>query len=403
MKDYRLDFPLLKRRYNDRALVYFDNAATAPKPQVVIKAVNDYYNLHNANIHRGPNFLSEEATVLYEGARKKVADFIGADKEEIVFTAGATAGLNLIARAWGENNLKAGDIIALSRAEHHANIVPWLQLKEKIGVVLEYIDIKADGTFNELSLDKIFDQPRLRVLAITQASNVLGQFYDLRLILKRAQAQGVLTVVDAAQSVVHNPLAVHDLDCDFLVFSGHKLLAPSGVGVLYGRRDLLEKIPPFLGGGGMIAEVKEQSFTPLAEALRLEAGTPNIEGAIALGAACDYLQEISWPEIIKREEVLKDYFLEQLSSLSFVRLLGGNEGRLPLFALDLQGIHPHDAADLLGEKGIITRAGHHCAQPLHDSLGIGASLRASLSFYNTTAEIDVFFQALQSIKKSFSF
>jgi len=403
MKDYRLDFPLLKRKYNNQPLVYFDNAATAPKPQAVIAAVNDYYCLHNANVHRGPNFLSEEATLLYEGARKKVADFIGADKEEIIFTSGTTAGLNLLARAWGENNLKAGDIVALSRAEHHANIVPWLQLKEKLGIVLEYIDVKSDGAFDELSLDKIFEQPRLRVLSITQASNVLGQFYDLKSILARAQARGVLTIVDAAQSIAHRPLDVRFLNCDFLVFSGHKLFAPAGLGVLYGRRELLDKLPPFLGGGGMISEVKEQSFSPLADSLKLEAGTPNIEGAIALGAACDYLRGISWPEIIKREEVLVDYFFKKLEACDFVRLLGGKSGRLPLFALDLQGFHPHDAADLLGEQGIVTRAGHHCAQPLHDALEVSSSLRASLSFYNTTAEIDIFFHTLQSIKKSFSF
>ena len=402
MKDYRLDFPLLKRVYNNQALIYFDNAATTPKPQVVIDAVNDYYNLHNTNVHRGPNFLAEEATLLYEGARHKVADFIGSDQEEIVFTSGTTAGLNLLARAWGETNLQAGDIVALSQAEHHANIVPWLQLKEKIGIILQYIELNPDGTFNSESLDKIFAQPRLRVLAITQASNVLGQFYNLKSILERARTQGVLTIVDAAQSIAHQPLNVHDLNCDFLVFSGHKLFAPAGVGVLYGRRDLLEKLPPFFGGGGMITEVKEQSFTSLVGAAKLEAGTPNIEGVIALGAACDYLKTISWPEIIKREEILKNYFLEKLDTIDYARLLGGRDGRLPLFALDINGVHPHDAADLLGEQGIVTRAGHHCAQPLHDVLEINASLRVSLSFYNTTAEIDAFFRILQEIKKSFS-
>lgn len=402
MKDYNLDFPLLRRVYNNKSLVYFDNAATTPKPQAVIDAVNDYYNLHNANIHRGPNFLAEEATLLYEGARQKVAKFIGADTEEIIFTAGTTMGLNFLARVWGEANLKAGDIVVLSKAEHHANIVPWLQLKEKIGIVLQYIEINKDGTFKTESLNTIFDQPRLRVLAITQASNVLGQFYNLKPILERARIQGVLTIVDAAQSIAHQPLNVHDLACDFLVFSGHKLFAPTGVGVLYGRRKLLEKLDPFFGGGGMIAEVKEQSFLALEAPAKFEAGTPNIEGAIALGTACDYLLEISWSEIIKREQLLTGYFLKKLETLDFVHLLGGRAGRLPLFSLDLEGVHPHDAADLLGEEGIVTRAGHHCTQPLHDSLGINASLRVSLSFYNTVTEIDLFFKKLEQIRESFS-
>ncbi|MBN2884853.1 SufS family cysteine desulfurase [Patescibacteria group bacterium] len=398
MIDYRENFPLLRRIYAEHPLQYFDNAATAPKPQVVIDAVNDYYNLHNANVHRGPNFLAEEATTLYEDARLSVADFIGAQREEIIFTAGTTASINLVARSWGETNLKKGDVVALSRAEHHANIVPWLQLKEKIGIVLEYIDINEDGTFNTESLDKIFAQPKLRFLAITLASNVLGQYYDLKPIIKRAKSLGVISLVDAAQGISHRPLNVKELGADFLAFSGHKLFAPSGIGVLYGRQELLEDMSPFLGGGGMIAEVLEQSYLPAELPDKFEAGTPNIEGAIALGAAIKFIKKIGWTEIVSREKFLSDYFLEKIQELDFVQVLGGEVNRLPLFSLVLKDLHPHDVADLLGERGIIVRAGHHCAQTLHDYFQVPATLRASLSFYNTKEEIDYFINSLLEIK-----
>ncbi len=401
MIDYKSDFPLLARTYQNKNLVYFDNAATTPKPQVVIDAVNNYYSLHNANIHRGPNFLSEEATNLYEGARQLIADFIKAEKDEIVFTSGTTAGINLIARSWGEKNLRAGDVVALSRAEHHANIVPWLQLKEKIGIELMYIDLNADASFNQESIDKIFSNSRLRVLSITQASNVLGRYYNLSEIISRAKKMGVLTVIDAAQSVPHHSLNIKELDCDFLVFSGHKLFAPSGVGILYGRKEILEEMPPFLGGGNMISDVNINSFNTVAVPDKFEAGTPNIEGAIALGEACRYLQSIGYEEIQRREDILVNHFIHKLASENYIKLLGGSDNKIPLFALSLNGVHPHDAADLLGEQGIITRAGHHCAQPLHDYLNIPASLRVSLSFYNTIEEIDIFFNTIKEIHSSF--
>ncbi len=401
MLDHHSHFPLLKRLYEGQALQYFDNAATTPKPQMVIDAINDYYNLHNANVHRGPNFLAEEATDLYEGARAKVAKFIGAESEEIIFTSGATFGLNLVARSWGEQNLKKGDVIALSRAEHHANLVPWLQLKEKIGIEIKYIELNDDGTLSLDSLDKIFDQSKLRLIAVTLASNVLGQYYNLETVIKRAQAQGVIIVIDAAQAIAHRPLDVKTLGADFVSFSGHKLFAPSGIGVLYGRKGLLDSMPAFLGGGNMISEVLAQSFSSAVLPNKFEAGTPNIEGAIALGAAIDFIKKIGWKEIISREEELSKYFIQVIKKLDFVKVLGGEEERLPVFALSLNGLHPHDAADLLGERGIIVRAGHHCAQSLHDYLKVKASLRASLSFYNTKEEIDRFVVALSEIKQIF--
>lgn len=399
MKDYHLDFPLLTRHYQGQPLVYLDNAATAPKPEVVLAAVDNYYRQHNANVHRGPNFLAEEATTLYEDARRTVAKFINAEVEEIIFNSGTTAGVNLIARSWGEHNLRAGDVIALSRAEHHANFVPWLQLQARLGVVLAFIEIEPDGSFNQASLDKIFAHPRLRLLTLTQASNVLGQYYDLTPLIARARQAGVLTLVDAAQSIAHQAVDVRALGCDFLVFSGHKLFAPTGSGVLFVRQELLADLPPVFGGGGMIDRVTSTNFTPATGPAKFEAGTPNIEGAIGLGAACRYLQAISWPVIKQREDELTAHFLAKLTTLDWIKLLGGEEERLPLFALSFQDLHPHDVADLLGERGFITRAGHHCAQPLHDYFNLSATLRVSLSFYNTTAEIDDFFAALMDIRK----
>lgn len=392
----RADFPMLNRKYEGKSLIYFDNAASSLKPQVVLDSVLDYYISHSSNVHRGPNFLSEEATSLYEGARKTVADFIGSDLKETIFTSGTTMSINLVARSWGETNLKAGDVIAISRAEHHANLVPWLQLKAKLNLDIVYIEVAADGS---LIFDNILDTPNLKLLAVTQASNVLGSWYDLKDVISEARAKNIITLVDAAQSIAHHPVNVKDLGCDFLAFSGHKLLAETGIGILYGREELLEQMPPFLSGGAMIADVSADAFIPAQLPAKFEAGTPNISGAISLGAACQY---INYEAIIKQEEELSDYFLTRLKELEYVTLIGNQTKRLPLFSMTFTGMHPHDVADLLGEDGIITRAGHHCAQPLHDSLKIPATLRASLSFYNTKDEIDIFIVALKKIHQKFT-
>lgn len=392
----RSDFPMLNRKYEGKSLIYFDNAASSLKPQVVLDSVLDYYQNHSSNVHRGPNFLSEEATALYEGARLSVAKFINSDPKETIFTSGATMGINLVARSWGEANLKAGDAIAISRAEHHANLVPWLQLKAKLDLTIVYIEVASDGS---LIWDDILETPNLKLLAITQASNVLGSFYNLKEIIAEAKSRNIITVVDAAQSIAHHPVDVKDLGCDFLVFSGHKLLAETGIGVLYGREELLEQMPPFLSGGAMIADVSADSFVTAELPAKFEAGTPNISGAISLGTACKYF---NYDQIIKQEQELSNYFLTRLKELDFVTLIGNQSERLPLFSMTFTGMHPHDVADLLGEEGIITRAGHHCAQPLHDSLNIAATLRASLSFYNTKDEIDIFITALKKIHKLFN-
>lgn len=402
MKDYRLDFPLLSRKYRNNNLIYFDNAATSPKLQLVIDSVTDFYKQHNANIHRGPNFLTQEATDLYEEARKIVANFINANTEEIIFTSSATASLNLISRSWGESNLKMGDIVVLSRAEHHANIVPWLRLKDKIGIEIQYIDLNDDGSLSRDSMYTILAQPRVKLLSLTQTSNVLGIYYDLKEVIKMANDKGVVTIVDAAQSIAHHELNVKELGADFLVFSGHKLFAPSGVGVLYGRQKMLGQIPAFFGGGSMISSVSEQSYQVAEIPYKFEAGTPNIEGVIALGVACRYLQQLGWETINKREKGLVDYFLKKIIDYPELQLLGANSNRVPLFSFNTFKLHPHDLADLLGEEGIIVRAGHHCAEPLHRYLKVKASLRLSLAFYNTNEEIDKFFDKFRQLEEKLS-
>ncbi len=382
-------------------MVYFDNAATAQKPLAVIKATDEYYRKYNANVHRGFNPLAEEATLRYEAARSDIAAFINAAREEVVFTKGATEGINLVVRTWGEANLKKGDIVVLSIAEHHANIVPWLQLKDKLGVKLSYIPVKADGALDMAAARKLIFRPRVKLLAVSQASNVLGILNPVKKLITWAQARNITTLIDAAQSITHVKVNVRSLGCDFLVFSGHKIWGPTGIGVLYGRREVLAKMPPFLGGGDMISAVYIDHFTTNELPYKFEAGTPNIAGAIGLAAACRYVNKVGWKNIAAQEKKMTAYFLKKVVPLKFVKILGTAKPKLPVFSLIIAGVHPHDAADLLGEEGIILRAGHHCAQPIHDNFGVPASLRASLSFYNTTAEIDFFVKKLKELHRAF--
>ncbi|MFA5155252.1 MAG: SufS family cysteine desulfurase [Patescibacteria group bacterium] len=397
----RSDFPILKKKIAGRPLVYFDNASSAQKPMSVIRAVSDFYRKYNTNVHRGFNPLAEEATGRYEAAREAVARFIGARREEIIFTRGATEGVNLVARTWGETNLKKGDTVVLSLAEHHANLVPWLQLEDKIGFKLAYIPVKIDGSLDLAAAQELLRRPRVKLLSITQASNVLGIFYDLSKLIRLAKSKGIMTLVDAAQSATHRPIDVRRLDCDFLVFSGHKLWGPTGSGVLYGRREILAKMPPFMGGGDMIDTVYIDHFTTNELPYKFEAGTPDIAAAIGLGEAVRYVNKIGWPTIIKTERELTNYFLRRIKVLPFVRILGTAKPKLPVFAMVIDGIHPHDAADLLGSEGIILRPGRHCAQPIHDHYGVPATLRASLSFYNTRTEIDYFIKKLKELHQAF--
>ena len=393
----RSDFPMLQKE----RLIYFDNAATSLKPEAVISAVANYYNNLGASVHRGLSPLAASVTDLYERSRQEVAEFITAQTEEIIFTSGATMSINLVARTWGEANLKKDDIVILSLAEHHANIVPWLQLKEKIGIKIKYIPLLDNGELDLAAASKLLELEAVKLLAITQASNVLGIVNQIKELIAAAREKNIVTLVDATLSAAHLQINVQDLACDFLVFSAHKILGPTGVGVLYGRRDLLEKIPPFLGGGSMISSVTTDNFTSAELPNKFEAGTPNIAGVIGLGSAILYLKNLAWENIYKQEQLLTDYFLEAIKDLDFVRVLGSSEHKLPVFALVLTGLHPHDVADLLGQEGIILRAGHHCAEPLHDYFKAPSTLRVSLSFYNTTSEIDIFIAALSELAIKF--
>ncbi len=398
----RSDFPILSKKIKGHPLVYFDNAATAQKSRSVIKAMNDYYENYNANVHRSLNPLAEEATKRYEHARDIVANFIGAAREEIIFTRGTTESINLVARTWGQENLRAGDIVVLSLAEHHANIVPWLQLKNKLNIKIEYIPLLSNGSWDLKAAQKIISQPRVKLLAISQASNVLGIVNPVKELIALAKKKGLVTLVDAAQSSAHLKISVKKLACDFLVFSGHKIGGPTGIGVLYGRREILEKMPPFLGGGDMISFVTTDNFGVNDLPYKFEAGTPNIAGVIGLGEACLYLEKIGYKNIQAREKQLTAYFLKRIKPLKFVKILGSARPKLPVFSLIINGVHPHDASDLLGQEGIILRAGHHCAQPLHSFFKVSASLRASLSFYNTTKEIDFFTTKLKELHQAFN-
>lgn len=422
MENIRTQFPILAKKINEQPLIYFDNAATTQKPQAVIDAVKYFYENHNANVHRGMNPLADEATKLYEAARDTVKTFINAaSRQEVVFTSGATAGINLVAQAWGRQNLKKGDRVVLSIAEHHANFVPWLQLKE-LGVEIDVIPLQNSSTTpdpslqrrgklsNSFSLDlekaeELLQQDNVKLLAITLCSNVLGgiEHEIVKRLCAVAREQGIVTLVDAAQAIAHIPVDVQGLGCDFLVFSGHKLFGPTGIGIVYGRKGLLETIPAWQGGGDMIREVFTDRFTPNDLPYKFEAGTPNIAGAIGLDAAIGFINTIGWSEIEKREQELAAYFSEKVTASPFITLQGADsaENRAPVFSLVIEGVHAHDAADLLGQEGIIVRAGHHCAQPLHDYLGITATLRASLAFYNTEAEIDRFFEVLEKIYLKF--
>lgn len=393
----RQDFPILIKK----DLIYFDNAATSLKPESVILAVADYYNNYGTSVHRGLSPLAESTTDLYEDTRKIVASFIKAKPAEIIFTSGATMSINLVARTWGEANLKKDDVVVLSIAEHHANIVPWLQLQDKIGINIQYIPLLDNGELDLIAAKKILNLESVKLLAITQASNVLGIINPIKELIAEANKKNIITLVDATLSAAHTPVDVLDLACDFLVFSAHKILGPTGVGILYGRLELLNNMPPFLGGGSMISSVTQNNFTSADSPYKFEAGTPNIAGVIGFGEACRYIQNLGWKTIQVQEKLLTNYFLSAISQLDFVTVLGESDNKLPVFSLILQGIHPHDAADLLGQEGIILRAGHHCAQPLHDYFKVPATLRVSLSFYNTTAEIDIFITKLKDLISSF--
>ena len=403
----RADFPILQTRLHSERdsgvpLVYLDNAASTQRPRQVIRAIVDVYEHHYANVHRGIHALSDQTTDLFEEARAKVQSFLHAlSPDEIIFTRGATESINLVARSWGDANLRPGDELVLSEMEHHANLVPWQQLAERTGCVLRHIPITNDGLLNLDEFDRLIG-PRVRLVAVTAISNVLGTINPLDAIIARARAAGSLVLVDAAQSAPHREIDVQRLDCDFLAFSGHKMLGPSGVGVLYGRRSLLEAMPPFMGGGSMIRRVRLDGFEPADLPAKFEAGTPPIAPAIGLGAAIDYLQSIGLEAIAAHERQLTleaHRLLADVKGLRFVGPEPRHKAGIVTFTLD--GVHAHDIAQLLDRRGIAVRAGHHCTMPLHARLGLKATTRASFYLYNTLDEVALLARALDEIRHMF--
>lgn len=399
--NYLEDFPLLQQTDIGKRLVYLDNGATTQKPLSVIRAVEQYYTTFNANPHRGAYALSIQATEIYENTREKVRDFLGAAKvSEIIFTKNATESLNLIAYSYGMNFIQAGDEIVISIAEHHSNLVPWQQVAKAKGAVLKYLYVNTDGVLSEEELDsKITDKTKL--VAVTHVSNVLGIINPVKRIAEKAHAVGAVVVVDGAQSIPHLPVNVRELDVDFFVFSGHKMLAPMGIGVLYGKEKLLDAMPPFLFGGDMIEYVQEQETTFAPLPAKFEAGTQNVGGAMGLSAAIDYLNSVGMSAIEECEKELVRYAITKLSKLPYITLYGCGElvDKTGVISFNVQDVHPHDVSTILDADGIAIRAGHHCAHPLLQYLGVNATCRASLYFYNTKDDVDALIDSLSRVRK----
>ncbi|MFN5871770.1 MAG: cysteine desulfurase [Aphanizomenon sp.] len=396
----RSDFPILHQEVHGKPLVYLDNAATSQKPLFVLNAWRDYYEQYNSNVHRGAHFLSGKATDAYEGARDKIAKFINAkSRQEIVYTRNATEAINLVAYSWGMHNLQPGDEIILSVMEHHSNIVPWQFVAQKTGAILKFVELTPAETF-DLEQFKNLISDKTKLVSIVHISNTLGCINPVKEIAEIAHKFGAKFLLDACQSVPHTPIDVQELDCDWLVASGHKMCAPTGIGFLYGKLELLELMPPFFGGGEMIAEVFLDHSTYAELPHKFEAGTPAIGEAIALGAAIDYLTNIGMDKIHAYEAELTAYLFAQLAQIPQIRIYGPKpnaqgEGRAALAAFTVEGVHANDLSTLLDQEGVAIRSGHHCTQPLHRYLNVAGTARASLSFYNTREEIDVFIKALK--------
>jgi cysteine desulfurase / selenocysteine lyase len=399
----RDDFPILAQRvHGDKPLVFLDSAASSQRPREVIDAMVRCYEHDYANVHRGIHVLSERATDAYEQARRRVQAFISARHEhEVIFTSGTTAAINLVARSWGDANLKRGDEIVVNPMEHHSNLVPWFQLAERSGSIIRHWPLTDDGRLDLGRASEVLGD-KTQVVAVAAVSNVLGTVNPLREIARLAHEVGAIVACDAAQSVPHLPTDVEEMDVDFLAFSGHKMCGPSGVGVLYGRESLLDAMPPFMGGGSMIGEVRFDSFTSARLPAKFEAGTPPIAQAIGLGAAVDYLSRIGLEAITRHEHALVEYAYDELSRIEGIRLLGpGPVHRAGLVSFTLPQPHAHDISQLLDYRGIAVRAGHHCTQPLHDMLGISASTRASFYLYNTPEEVDHLVTSVREIATMF--
>ncbi len=399
----RGDFPILDQQVHGQPLIYLDNAATTQKPRAVIKALQNYYERDNANVHRGIHELSNRATAAFEAARIRAARFIHArSADEIIFTRGTTEGINLVAQAWGSKHVKAGDKILLTEMEHHSNIVPWQLLAERTGAELLYVPISGDiGLLDLNRLDEWLTK-EVKLFAMTHISNSLGTVNPVAELCARARALGITTLVDAAQSAGHRPLDVQEIGCDFLVFSGHKMCGPTGIGVLYGRQETLETMPPYQGGGEMILNVEFHKSTWKHAPHRFEAGTPDISGAVGLHAAMDYLEAIGRDHIARHDQELGAYAYAKLSRFKGgIRLFGPHIGRAGLVSFLLKDVHAHDVVTVADQRGVALRGGHHCNQPLMHKLGVESTARASFYFYNTTAEIDRLVEVLQEIQTFF--
>jgi cysteine desulfurase/selenocysteine lyase len=398
----RSEFPALRVRPHGKPLIYLDNAATSQKPQAVIAALNRYYASQNANVNRGVHYLSELATDLHESARKKVRGFLGAELAcEIVFTRGATEGINLVARTFGRQRVRAGDEILISAMEHHSNIVPWQMLCEEQGAALRVIPISDDGELDLGATERLLTK-KTRLLALAHVSNVLGTINPVKTVIDMAHARGVPVLIDGAQSAAHMKINVEALGCDFFVCSGHKMMGPTGIGVLYGRAEHLEAMPPWQGGGDMILSVTFDKTIYNGIPMKFEAGTPHIAGAVGLGAAVDYLEEIGMDRIAAYDRELIAYGTRVLDGIHGLRITGRARDKAAILAFLMDCAHSHDVAQILDDEGIAVRAGHHCAQPLMQRLGVPATARASLAFYNTREELDALGAALHKVREVFA-
>lgn len=397
----REDFPILKETVHGKPLVYFDNGATSQKPQSVIETIDRYYREENSNIHRGVHHLSERATVAYEAAREKIQGFVNAKaSSEIIFVRGTTEAINLAAQSYGRNFLQPGDEIVVSAMEHHSNIVPWQMLCEQIGARLRVIPINHDGEIVMEEYRRLLNR-KTKFVSVTHVSNALGTVVPVKELIALAHERGVPVLLDGAQAAPHLKIDVQDLDCDFYAFSGHKVFGPTGVGVLYGRAELLEKMPPYQGGGDMISLVTFEKTHYNVVPYKFEAGTPHIAGGIGLGAAIDYLQKLDWEQVAAHEHKLLGYATDALSSIDAVRIIGTAKEKAGVVSFVVDHVHAHDVGTILDQEGVAIRAGHHCAMPVMQRFGVPATARASFAFYNTIEEIDVMIQAIHRVLKVF--
>ena len=402
-QDIAKDFPILQRKINDNNLIYFDNAATTQKPTHVIESISNFYSNTNSNIHRGVHTLSMESTYEYDQAKDKVAEFINSpNSESIIFTRGTTESINLVAETWGKANLDESSEIVITELEHHSNIVPWQELIKDTNSKLKYIPINSDGTLNYENLNQIINS-NTKIVSLTHVSNGIGTINNIKKIITAAQSVGAITLIDAAQSAPHMPIDVQDLGCDFLAFSGHKMLGPTGIGVLYGKKDILEEMPAYQKGGDMILEVTYEKSSWNEVPFKFEAGTPNIAGAIGLKSAIDYLNLISMDSIREHEKELTEHILKEMRNIDGIDILGPEsvEDRAGLVSFNIPNVHPHDLGTYLDTKGIAIRTGHHCAMPLIKKLGSHSSARASFYVYNTKNEINEFVTQINNSIKYF--